>query len=167
MITFKRLVSILILYSIPAFCQLPTYFVARTGAVNLSSAGTTATLQQPATVADQITVLYAKIICPAACTVTQTQNATGVTGSSGTAGTVIPVGTVPNVTPLTVTFWTAVTLSGGTVIDADVCNAACTVVVYYPTYLMGNTGINTNLSITISTVTGNAYIEFYGKRTQP
>lgn len=145
----------------------PTYFVARTGAVSLTSAGTTATLQQPATHGEQIQLTTAVVTCPAACTVTQTQNATAVTGSSGTAGTVVGLDPTPNASFL-LTFWTAVTLSGGTVVGATPCTAACTLVLDLSStggnIRFGTSGTGTNYSVTISSVTGNAYIDFYGYR---
>jgi hypothetical protein len=141
----------------------PTYFVARTGAVSLSSAATTATVQQPATNGELIAFTKVVATCPAACTITQTQNATAVTASSGTAGTV--VGTDPTSgASFLLTFWTAVTLSGGTVTNAFPCSAACTQAFDISAIKFGNTGTSTNYSVTISSVTGTAYIDFYGYR---
>lgn len=170
MLTRARLLLLAAALTAAAHAQT-TNFVARTGAVNLSGAGTTATLQQPKTNAEQIQVTYAKVICPAACTVTQTQNATAVTAGSGTAGSIVALNPSPSTNPFQLQFWTAVTLSGGTVIDADVCSAACEIVVLFPQnapgsqgYLLGGSGPQFNISLTISSVTGNAYIQFYGVR---
>lgn len=140
----------------------PTLFVARTGAISLSTAGTTATIQAAPTNAEQIQITNVIVSCSVACTVTITQNSTGVTSGSGTAGSIIGINPY-NASVFTTTFWTGVTLTGGTVLTATPCSAACTVVYSIP-WAMGTTGVNTNLSATISSITGTAYIDFQGKR---
>lgn len=167
----KRL-FFLIFAALPAFAQQASW-VASTGAVTLSSAATKATLQQPAPTAgvpaEQIAVDAAEVRCPAACTITQYQNAT--TAATATAGTVTGVDPTSNST-FALTFWTASNASGGTTIGVTICDAACTVVLQsprgptYPILTMGGGGTAVSYSIGISAVTGDAYIKFTGRRTQ-
>lgn len=157
---------IILAFSLPVFAQ-PASFSAGTGAITLVATATKATLQQPATNAEQIAVDSATIVCPASCIITQYQNGTAATTTAGTV-----VGIQPNgAATFALNFFTASNVGNGTVIGAvTVCSAACTRTLTNPIggpiLTMGTTGTATNYTIGVSAVTGDVYITFTGRRLQ-
>jgi hypothetical protein len=150
------------------FGQQVIRFSATTGDVVLSGAGTTATLQQPATNAGQVQLETVVVYCSVACNITQAANGTGATT---TAGTVTPV--LPSQLNLAVpvNFFTASNVGAGTAqggifhltgagTQVFCLNVSCgaTSTVALPTF-----GIGSNYSITVSTITGTANITVYGR----
>lgn len=155
---------VLILAALPAFAQQAS-FVARTGAVTLVAATTAATIQQPTPIsgvpAEQIQLIRAVVRCPAACVITQRQNDT--TAATATAGTVSGLDPTSGASFL-VTFWTASNASGGTTVGSTTLDAAGTIVLDLSAITFGGGGTKTNYTIAVSSVTGDVYIDIYGKR---
>lgn len=155
---------LLIFAALPAFAQQANWF-ATTGAVSLSSAATAATIQQPATNADQMTLDSVVVVCPAACTITQTQGGTVTTTLSAT----MPAGILPyQASTFALKFYTASNQSGGTVVGAPiVCAAACVQTIIGAVFgqpILSSIPAANLYTVSISAVTGTAYIAFYGRR---
>jgi len=163
-----KLLSILAALAFSAFAQPQLRWAATTGDVTLSSAGTTATVQQQSTNPAQILLDQAVVYCSVACTVTQAANGTAATT---TAGTVTPI--LPNQLNITVpvNFYTASNVGGGTAQGGAVhLGAGGTVVLCFtpscgnPAQVtIGTGGTATNYSIVISSITGTTNITFYGR----
>jgi hypothetical protein len=103
---FVRFALAVAFAAIPAFCQ--ARFSSTTGNVSLTSAGTTFTIQQPASNGKLITLEAATVYCSAACSATQTQNGTGATATAGTVNPILPWSAVP-----VATVWTASNVGTG------------------------------------------------------
>lgn len=147
-------------------------WMATTGDVSLSGAGTSATVQQPATATlsggqgfiDQI-VVY----CSVACNVTLAANGTAATSTAGTFTPLLP--TVLN-TPVPLTFWTASNVGTGTAQGGIVHIPAGGTVTLCTSPSCGNpaqvsigpgAGAASNYTVTISSITGTANITIYGR----
>jgi len=149
-----------------AFGQQVQRWNATTGDVSLSGAGTTATVQQPATNASQLIIEQVTVYCSVACNVTQTVYGTAATSTAGTVTPILP-------TPLTYSapfsFFTASNVGTGTqqgpiihipaggtvpICLSVTCGAGADVT-------LGTAGGTTsNYSVTISSITGTANINF-------
>jgi len=153
--------TIVFLFSLFAlFGQAQTYnYSATTGDVSLSSAGTSFTIQQPATNGKNVKLSSALVYCSVACDITQAQNGTAATATAGTATAILPGGLF---TPATATVWTASNVGSGTAVGGTIHQTSQQ---YIPIDLskisMGNTGKNTNYTITISSITGTANITLF------
>lgn len=165
----KRILLLAALLSAPAFSQQTIRWSATTGDVSLSSAGTTATIQQPATNASQEVLEQVVVYCSVACSVTQAASGTAATT---TAGTVTPV--LPNQlsVPVPVNFFTASNVGAGTAQGGAVHIPAGGTVVLCMNTACGNSqnvtlgtsgGTGTNYSVSVSSITGTANITFYGR----
>lgn len=134
-------------------------FSATTGDVPLVSAGTTLTIQPPATNAKQWTGETAYIYCSVACSVSQAKNGAAATATAGTFTAVNPGETTPAVT----TVWTASNVGTGTAVGGILHLAAgATVAIDLSKVKLGATGTATNYSISVSSITGNANITVIG-----
>lgn len=151
------------------WAQVQVRWVATTGTVAQTGSAYSATIQQPA--ANQSALMIDQIVvsCSVDCVVTQSANGTGATS---TVGTIQPLQPSPPNTPLPFTFWTAsnvgtgtaqsgpVPLPGGTV-QTFCVNPACSIPIQIPTG-----GVRANYTVTISGITGNSSITFYGRSGQ-
>jgi hypothetical protein len=161
--------TVLMVFLAAAFLPAQQQFTwkASTGAVSLSSATTAATVQQPATGGDQNTIDSIVVVCPASCTITETQ---GGTAATTTACPSCINGIIPYQNAnFGFNFYTASNQSGGTVIGTAVCSAACTqtfigAVWGQPIMTMSSSGTSVSMTVSITAVTGVAYITFYGRR---
>lgn len=170
----KRL--ILLALSLPLLAQTPgggtfVRWSATTGNVSLSGAGTTATIQQPATNADQVELEQIIVYCSVSCTITQSANGAAATS---TAGTITPILPSPLNSVVTATFWTSSNVGNGTLqggsfnmpsagTQAFCLNTACNST---HTVTLGTGGKGNNYSVSISSITGTANITFYGASFQ-
>ena len=160
----------------PQFDQNAVRWFATTGDVSLNGAGTTATIQQPATGAQQVQLEQIVVYCSVACNVTQTANGTAATATAGTIQAILPNPLSSSAQPVVpnVTFWTASNVGAGTAQAgifhigglgtqdfclSTACGALRTVYLAIPP---GSPGGNANYSVTISSITGTANITFYG-----
>lgn len=161
---FKFLLALAL--AVPAFSQSAQRFFATTGDASLVATGTTATVQQPTTNANPVTLEQAVVYCSVACSVTQAANGTNATT---TAGTVIPI--LPNQlnVPVPVNFFTASNVGAGTA-QAGIIHipAGSTVVLCLAKscgngqdVVIGAGGTAWNYSISIGSITGTANITFY------
>ena len=162
----KRLLVLLCL-SLPLMAQLPGRWFATTGDVSLSGAGTTATIQQPATNGQQVQIETIVVYCSVACNITQAANGAAATSTAGTIQGILPnLWTAP-----TATFWTASNVGSGTAQGGIYHLTSAGSVVFCLNQACGNTqsvnlgagGTNSNYSVTISSITGTANITFYAR----
>ena len=166
MLKFALTLAVLICSTVLAQAQ-GIHWAATTGDVSLSSSGMSATVQQPASGAQNIEMVVAVVYCSVACTVTQSALGTAATA---TAGTIVPI--IPGTAAPTATFWTASNVGAGTAqggafhlsaastqlfcLNAS-CGAAATVRV--PT----TGGTASNYTVTVSSISGTANITIYGR----
>jgi hypothetical protein len=151
--TILHLGAILALFSVAAFAQPQPRYIATTGDVALTAAGTTLTLQQPATPVKQFQLETATVYCSVACNVTQAANGSAATT---TAGTLNPIS--PTYKPSGVSAFTASNVGAGTSIGGIIhLGAGQTVVIDLSQVIIGASP-NANFSISVSTITGTANI---------
>jgi hypothetical protein len=160
---------LLILAALPAFAQQTVNYVATTGNVSLSGAGTAATLQQPATNAAPVAFpgsfplspgmppVGADVYCSVACVATISRNCT--TPASATAGSVVSI--VPNVPAASVTFWTASNASSCTTLRVINIGAGQDYPIDLSQFNLSTSGTTSNLHISIGSITGTVNISFY------
>lgn len=147
---------------------------ATTGTVALVAAGTSATVQQPATGSVPVQLENAIVYCSVACQVTQSRDGTAATTTAGTVRALAPI---PANAPPPFNFFTASNVgagnqqggiiyvpAGGTVnICLSSTGPGCdTTAPSAPTTLVSG-GTGTNYTITISSITGNADITFFAR----
>jgi len=162
---------------LPAFGQVVNRWSASTGLVSLSGAGTTATVQQPATNSTAVVIEQIQVYCSVACTVTQKVNGTAATATAAPVCTTSQAS--PCVTPLLPTqlnlpapfnFYSASNVGTGQVQGAITYIPAGGTVVLCAAKSCGNggdvtlgTGLGTasNYSAVINSITGNVDITFY------
>lgn len=162
-----KTVWIIVLFSLPAFGQGTYSYVASTGQVSLSSSTTAATLQQPASNATTVSFpvssvgglppVGATVYCSVACVATLARNCT--TAASATAGTVTSV--LPNVPAATVTVWTASNASTCTTLRVLNIGAGQEYPIDLSQFNLATSGTQSNLHISIASITGTANITFY------
>jgi len=141
--------------SFPAFAQ-QNFYTATTGDVTLSGAGTSLTIQQPATNAKQVQLIAVLVYCSVACNATQAQNGTAATATAGTASDLLPLGPAAQAT-----IWTASNVGAGTTVGGTLHlagGAGTERTLDLSQVAMGNTGTGTNYTITVSSITGTANI---------
>lgn len=159
-----RLCAVVCALAIPLTAQPPSFsprYCATSGAVVLAGAGTTFTVQQPATSVKTIVLDSALVYTSVASSFTQSVNGTA---ASATAGTVAQIpGNTPTITA-TATAWTAsnvgagtsiagtfYTYAGGPGVSLDLTNGGYNLT-------LKPTGTASNYSITIASMTGTAQI---------
>ena len=142
-------------------------FLATTGDVSLSSAGTKATIQQPATGGGQIVLDQVVVYCSVSCDVTQTANGTA---ASTTAGTVTPRLPTPLNITVPVNFYTASNVGSGTAQAGILHLTAGNSVICLSTVCgagrdtaFGPSTTGTNYTVVIASLTGTVNITFYGR----
>jgi hypothetical protein len=155
--------------ALPLSAQSTLRWFATTGDTVLSGAGTSATIQQPATNQSQSYIDQAVVYCSVACNVTLAANGTAATS---TAGTVTPLLPTPTGTPIPVTFWTASNVGTGTSQGGITHIPAGGTVTLCFTPSCGNPaqlslgagqGAAANFTVTIGTVTGTVNVSIYGR----
>lgn len=165
----KRTIVLFLALALPALSQQVIRFSATTGDVSLVSAGTTATLQQPATNAGQVIIDQIVVYCSVACNLTQAANGTAATT---TAGTVTPLLPTNLATTMPVNFFTASNVGTGTAQGGIIhIPAGSTVTICLSTSCgaAGDVRIGTgqgtaaNYSAVVSSITGTANIIFIGR----
>jgi|GEM_PF-6078945 len=138
--------------------QTAPRFAASTGTVSLAGAGTALTVQQPAIGAKPIYLQSAVINCSVACTVTQSQNGTAATATAGTATAVLP----STFARSNATVWTASNVGSGTAVGSPLqIPAGGTFTLDLSQISLPSGNSNTNYSITVGSITGNASIDIY------
>ena len=167
----KRVLLILAL-TVPAFGQQSYNYVASTGNVVLAAATTAATLQQPATAQTMVTFPVsttgattpsgATIYCSVACVATIARSCT--TQATATAGTVSSI--VPNMPAAGVTVWTASNASGCTTLRVLNIGAGQEYGVDLSKFNLATSGVNSNLHISIASMTGTVNITFFPMETK-
>lgn len=167
-----KIVALLALLTSALLAQQQTQgirFSATTGDGSLNSAATTATLQQPATGADNVLVDQAVIYCSVACSATQAANGSAATTTAGTVTPILP--SQLNITP-NVKFFTASNVGTGTAQGGILHIPAGGTAVLCLSPACGNpaqvilgtgSGSAANYSITIASLTGTVNITFYGR----
>lgn len=157
----------LILAALPAFGQtgILVNYIATTGQVSLSSAGTAATLQQPATNANPVNFPAvpapgASVFCSVACTATVSTAQSGTGAATATAGSVLPAGTSP-APPAGVKFYMASNASSETTKLVLNVPAGGTVPIDLSTVTLGTGQGAVRVTITVSSITGTANISFF------
>lgn len=130
-------------------------YSATTGDVSLTAAGTALTIQQPAANARQVKFESAIVYCSVACNITQAQNGAAATATAGTATAL-----TPTLEGAQATVWTASNVGAGTAIGPllHINPGPNTQVIDLSKLSMGNTGANTNYTVSISSITGTANI---------
>lgn len=163
-VNMKKL--ILFLFCVPLFGQVQVQYVATTGIVSLSGAGTAATLQQPAT--NGLPVQFPKatsggsapagasIYCSVACTATIIRNSVAATTTLGTVNQLNQ-----NDPPPVITFYTASNYSGGTTLATIPIGAGVWQGIDLNALSIARGGNTSNLTISIASITGNVIITFY------
>lgn len=149
-----------------AYGQQIQRWSATTGDVSLSGAGTTATIQQPATGANQVVIEQVVVYCSVACTVTQSAYGTAATS---TAGSVTPLLPTPVTYMAPFNFFTASNVGAGTQQGAALHVPAGGTVSVCLAVACGNDadtvlgtagGTAANYSATVGTISGTANITF-------
>ncbi len=161
-----RKVLIFAFLALPLAAQQVDRWSATSGDVALSGAGTTVSLQQPASNASQVVIEQIIVYCSVACSFTQTANGAGATA---TAGTVVPL--LPaqlNRTP-PVNFFTASNVGAGTAQGGIIhVPAGATVPICLSTscgagldVTLGRSGgIATNYNVVVASMTGNVNVTY-------
>lgn len=141
---------------------------ATTGSVAITAAYA-ATVQQPATNADNVFIDQIVVYCSAACVVNQAANGTAATTTAGTVNPILP--TQLNITP-NVKFFTASNVGAGTTQGGSTYIAAGGTAVLClapscgnPAQVILGTGLGsaTNYTLSIASVTATVNITFYGR----
>jgi len=153
---FSQFALLLGLAAVPAFCQV-NRFSATTGDVSLSGAGTTLTIQQPATNGKLVSLEGATVYCSVACNVTQYQNGTAATTTAGTVTPILPQGAANFANIFTASNVGTGTLVGGIVRIAGGPGTDRSFALA-PIVLPPGNGAGINYSIVISSITGTANI---------
>ncbi len=162
---------LLILAALPAFGQNTVAYIATTGKVSLSSAGTAATIQQP-TDGTGTQVFFprstqggappvgASIQCSVACVVTISRNGTAATGTASNSTTnVNPVN--PNMPAASFRFFTASNAGGGTTLRVFNVPAGGEYPLDLSDLTLPNTNLGTtNITISVASLTGDVNITF-------
>ena len=163
----KQYLALAALCLAPVVAQTPQRWSATTGAVSLSSAGSAATIQQPATGASQIIFEYAVVYCSVACQATITANGAAATTTAGTVQALLPSSNLGATAPFN--FFTASNASGGVqqggivYVQAGVSQLLClnTQCGQPQTVSLGGAGTNINYTISIGAITGTANITYF------
>lgn len=151
----------LIFMLLAGVCSLAaqTRYLATTGDVSLTAAGTTLTIQAPAANAKQWTGETAVIYCSVACNVTQAKNGSAATATTGTWTPINPAETTPAATSV----FTASNVGSGTTVGPLIhMGAGQTLTIDLSKVSIGSTGTATNYSIAVSSITGTANISVIG-----
>jgi hypothetical protein len=152
-----------------ALAQQTYRFSATTGDVSLSAAGTTATIQQPATNQSQVELEQAVVYCSVNCSITQAANGTAAANTAGTVRALLPTQLA---VPIPVNFFTASDVGAGTAQGGIIHVVGPGTVVICFNVSCGATqsirlntgqGAAANYSITIGSITGTANITFFGR----
>jgi hypothetical protein len=146
----------LLLCLLPA-CALAQYrYSATTGDVNLTAAGTSFTIQQPASGGKLLQLETAVVYCSVTCNITQSVNGSAATATAGTAAALPPGGP-----PASATVWTASNVGAGTAIGGitHLASAPNTINLDLSKLSFGaGAGTGANYTVTISSITGTANI---------
>lgn len=158
---------IIFLLAVPIYGQVLVHYIASTGSVSLSSATTAATLQQPATNAlnvgfptsqnGALSTAGAAVYCSVACNATLSRNCT--TSATATAGSVLQLN--PTDPSPVVTFWTASNASSCTTLEVIPVGAGLWQGIDLGAFALFKGGTTSNLTISISSITGTAIITFF------
>lgn len=134
--------------------EVPRIYIS-TCTVTLSSAATACTIQQPATGANNVRLMYAQVYCSVACTATQERNGTAATATAGTVKRVNPDRT----DTITANIFSASDVGVGTAFVVKPLVAGTTIVKLDGIYLIGN-GTAKNYTVRIASMTGDVAIAF-------
>lgn len=157
---------------VPVHAQNVSRWMATTGDVSLSSAGTTATIQQPATNGSDVAIDQIVVYCSVACSVTQAANGAAATATAGTVNPILPAATN---TTSPVNFFTASNVGSGTAQGGILHMGAASTYVLCLSTACGNAanvtvgrggGTAANYSVSIGSVTGTVNITFYLRTLQ-
>jgi hypothetical protein len=161
----RKLICVLALFCSTSLAQ--QRWSATTGSVSLSGTAYTATIQQPATGQQNVQLEQVTVYCSVSCTITQYANGTAATATSGTINPLLPNTSYTG----TATFWTASNVGTGTLqggaftlsgpgTQSFCLNTSCGAL---RSIQLPLTGTGSNYSITISSITGNVNITFFGQ----
>lgn len=150
--------SLLLFLSLITFSTLATaqvYTVRKNTA--LSSAAEVVTIQQPATLARQVTFISAYFDCSVACSFTLERN-----GTAATSTTLAVTNVNPEETAASTKAWSGSNVGTGTVIASYNCTAACSVSIDLTGIMFPQNGSTTatNLTLRSSAITGTVDIVF-------
>jgi len=134
--------------------EVPRVYIA-TCSATLSGAGTACTIQQPATGANNVRLMYAQVYCSVACTVTQERNGTAATATSATVKRVNPDRT----DAITAVVYSASDVGVGTAFVDKTLVAGTTVIKLDGVYLLGS-GTAKNYTVRVASMTGTVAIAF-------
>lgn len=134
--------------------ETPRVYIA-TCSATLSSAATACSIQQPATGANNVRLLYAQVYCSAACTATQERNGTAATATAATVKRVNP----DRADTITANVFSASDVGTGTAFVVKNLTAGTTVIKLKGLYLIGN-GTAKNYTVRIASMTGDVAIAF-------
>jgi hypothetical protein len=167
-----RLAILALLFVLCARAQNIQRWVATTGDVVLSGAGTTATIQQPAINGSDIAIDQIVVYCSVVCTVSQAANGAAATT---TAGTVTPILPAQLNTPAPVNFFTASNVGTGTAQAGILHIGAGSTYVLCLSKACGTSsdvilghggGTASNYSVAIASLTGTVNITYYLRNLQ-
>lgn len=159
----KKILLLAVALSLPLLSQDIRRWSATTGDVSLSAAGTTATVQQPATNATQVIIEQIIVYCSVACNVSQASNGSVATS---TAGTVQPIVPTPSNAVAPFQFYTASNVGAGTTQGGILhLPAGATVSICFSSACGSGQDVsigpnNANYSVSISSITGTANVTF-------
>jgi hypothetical protein len=159
----KKILLLAVALCLPLLSQDVRRWSATTGDVSLSGAGTTATVQQPATNATQTIIEQVIVYCSVACNVMQ---ASGGSTATTTAGTVQPLAPTAANAIAPFQFFTASNVGAGTAQGGALhLPAGATISICFTSACGAGQDVyigpnNANYSVSVSSITGTANITF-------